>query len=149
MARASPRGSPYLFEPLTGGFPARRVRPESPGTSRARRASLVRHDERGYGTSRGPGLRAGGVHDAFVKVIGRFGEIRAPDAFGAYLKRTVINLANSFFRRRKLEREHLESEGRSIGIEPADDHDPIEREALWRPLSPYRSRSASAISRMI
>jgi RNA polymerase sigma-70 factor (sigma-E family) len=84
------------------------------------------------------------VHDAFVKVIGRFGEIRDPDAFGAYLKRTVINLANSFFRRRKLEREHLESEGRAIRFEPAEETDPIEREAMWRGLSvlPIKQRAA-------
>ena len=85
------------------------------------------------------------VHDAFVKVIGRFGEIRDPDAFGAYLKRTVINLANSFFRRRKLEREHLESEGRAIRIEPAEEHDPVEREALWRALSVLPTRQRAAI----
>jgi RNA polymerase sigma-70 factor (sigma-E family) len=50
------------------------------------------------------------VHDAFVKVIGRFGHLRDPEAFGVYLKRTVVNLANSYFRRRRLERTHEEAQ---------------------------------------
>ena len=85
------------------------------------------------------------VHDAFVKVIGRFGDIRDPDAFGAYLKRTIVNLANSYFRRRRLERAHLEAEGRGPRDEPAGQHDPIEREQLWKALSTLPPRQRAAI----
>jgi RNA polymerase sigma-70 factor (sigma-E family) len=85
------------------------------------------------------------VHDAFVKVIGRFGDIRDPDAFGAYLKRTVVNLANSFFRRRRLEREHAEAEGRALRDESAGGSDPVERDALWRALATLPSRQRAAI----
>jgi RNA polymerase sigma-70 factor (sigma-E family) len=85
------------------------------------------------------------VHDAFVKVIGRFGDIRDPDAFGAYLKRTVVNLANSFFRRRRLEREHLEAEGRALRDEPAGARDPAEREELWNALKTLPPRQRAAI----
>jgi RNA polymerase sigma-70 factor (sigma-E family) len=85
------------------------------------------------------------VHDAFVKIIGRFGDIRDPDAFGTYLKRTVVNLANSFFRRRRLERAHLETEGRGLRSETADEGDPIEREALWRALGALPPRQRAAI----
>ncbi|MFY9587387.1 MAG: SigE family RNA polymerase sigma factor [Actinomycetota bacterium] len=85
------------------------------------------------------------VHDAFVKVIGRFGDIRDPDAFGAYLKRTVVNLANSYFRRRRLEREHLEAEGRAYRDEPAGERDPVEREHLWKALGTLPPRQRAAI----
>ena len=85
------------------------------------------------------------VHDAFVKIIGRFGDIRDPEAFGTYLKRTVINLANSFFRRRKLERAHLESEGRGLRHETTDEGDPVEREALWSALAALPTRQRAAI----
>lgn len=87
------------------------------------------------------------VHDAFVKVIGRFGDIRDPDAFGAYLKRTVVNLANSWFRRRRLEREHLEAEGRAMRPDPAgvSERDPVEHEQLWAALSTLPPRQRAAI----
>ena len=85
------------------------------------------------------------VHDAFVKVIGRFGDIRDPDAFGAYLKRTVVNLANSYFRRRRLEREHLETEGRAFREEPVGERDPVEREQLWEALKTLSPRQRAAI----
>jgi RNA polymerase sigma-70 factor (sigma-E family) len=85
------------------------------------------------------------AHDAFIRVAGRFGDLRDPDAFNVYLKRTVINLANSFFRRRRVERAFLEAEGR--GARPsleAVEHDPVERDRLWRTLMilPPRQRAA-------
>src|ERR1043166_6909757 len=56
------------------------------------------------------------AHDAFIKVAGRFGDLRDPSAFGPYLKRTVINLANSRFRRRKVERTYVESRGNADSL---------------------------------
>jgi RNA polymerase sigma-70 factor (sigma-E family) len=50
------------------------------------------------------------AQDAFVKVAGRFRHLRFPDAFDAYLRRTVVNLCTSHFRRQRLEREHLRRE---------------------------------------
>lgn len=38
------------------------------------------------------------AQDAFIKVAGRFRHLRFPDAFDAYLRRTVINLCTSRFR---------------------------------------------------
>ena len=40
------------------------------------------------------------MQEAFVRIAARFRHIRDPAAFGTYLRRTVINLANSHFRRR-------------------------------------------------
>src|SRR5688500_9280891 len=48
------------------------------------------------------------VQDAFVKMFGRFRDLRHPDAFGAYLRKTVVNLTRSYFRRRGLEHTFLE-----------------------------------------
>jgi RNA polymerase sigma-70 factor (sigma-E family) len=44
------------------------------------------------------------AHEAFVRVIGRFGNLRKPDAFRAYLMRSIVNLAKSEFRRREVAR---------------------------------------------
>ncbi len=41
------------------------------------------------------------VQDAFVKLAGRLLHLRDSGGFEAYLRRTVVNLANSHFRRRK------------------------------------------------
>lgn len=35
------------------------------------------------------------VHDAFVRCVGRFGHLRAHEAFDAYLRRTIVNLHTS------------------------------------------------------
>jgi RNA polymerase sigma-70 factor (ECF subfamily) len=51
------------------------------------------------------------AQDAFVRVAGRFRHLRYPDAFDVYLRRTVVNLCMSHFRRRRVEREYLEREG--------------------------------------
>jgi RNA polymerase sigma-70 factor (sigma-E family) len=48
------------------------------------------------------------VQDAFVKVLGRFHDLRNRDAFWWYLRRTIVNLSNSHFRRRRVERAWLE-----------------------------------------
>jgi len=50
------------------------------------------------------------AQDAFVRVAGRFGHRRYPDAFDAYLRRTVVNLCMSHFRHRRVEREYLARE---------------------------------------
>ena len=86
------------------------------------------------------------AHDAFIKVSGRFGDLRDPSAFGPYLKRTVINLANSRFRRRKVERAYLESHGRPMS-EPVGsvERDSIEREQMWRTLMRLPARQRAAI----
>ena len=47
------------------------------------------------------------VQDAFVKLAGRLAHLRDPEAFDAYLRRTVVNLTNSYFRRKRLERAYL------------------------------------------
>src|SRR5438309_10196048 len=48
------------------------------------------------------------VQDAFVRLAGRLVHLRDPGAFDAYLRRTVVNLCNSQFRRRRVERAYLQ-----------------------------------------
>lgn len=48
------------------------------------------------------------VQDAFARLIGRLRHLRDPNAFGAYLRRTIVNLATSHFRHRRVERAYLE-----------------------------------------
>ncbi len=84
------------------------------------------------------------AHDAFIRVAGRFGDLRDPDAFGPYLKRTVINLANSFFRRRKVERGFMEVSARAP-VAAAAEHDPVERDDMWRTLMTLPPRQRAAV----
>src|ERR671923_2407588 len=70
------------------------------------------------------------VQDAFVKLAGRLIHLRDPGAFDAYLRRTVVNLANSHFRRKRLERAYLKREGAGVhSDESLPDLGP--RDELW------------------
>jgi len=84
------------------------------------------------------------VQDAFVKLAGRFRDLRDPDAFAAYLRRTVVNLTNSHWRRTRLERAHAEREGRRLRDAPVAAAGTEERDELWTVLRrlPRRQRAA-------
>ena len=85
------------------------------------------------------------VHDAFVRCVGRFGHLRAHEAFDAYLRRTIVNLHTSRLRRVRVERAYLSKEagrgasGRSTSGLP----DVAGREDMWRRLQtlPPRQRA--------
>jgi RNA polymerase sigma-70 factor (sigma-E family) len=53
------------------------------------------------------------TQEAFVRLIGRFRHLRKPEASDIYLRRIVINLANSHLRRTRLERTHRFSPDRT------------------------------------
>lgn len=83
------------------------------------------------------------VQDAFVKVLGRFHDLRNRDAFWWYLRRTIVNLARSQFRRRRVERAWLE---RQRPTEAASSTDHLaERERLQRALMTLRPEQRAAI----
>ncbi len=46
------------------------------------------------------------TQEAFIRVLGRFGDLRNPHAFKTYLIRTVLSLTKNHYRRRALERRH-------------------------------------------
>jgi RNA polymerase sigma-70 factor (sigma-E family) len=83
------------------------------------------------------------VQDAFVKLAGRFRHVRVPDAFDAYLRRTIVNLFTSHLRRLRLERRELRRE-RSA---PSSHRDPdvAERDAMWTAVLTLPPRQRAAI----
>ena len=84
------------------------------------------------------------VHEAFVRVVGRLRHLRSPDAFDAYLLRTIVNLHMSRLRRIRVERRYLVREGRrpSDAVAP---HDVGERDRIWRALDRLPKRQRTAI----
>jgi RNA polymerase sigma-70 factor (sigma-E family) len=83
------------------------------------------------------------VQEAFVRVVGRFRHLQVPDAFEAYLRRTIVNLHTSQLRRKRLERAYLEREGRAPNGAPIPDVDA--REELWRAVLALPPRQRAAI----
>ena len=83
------------------------------------------------------------VQDAFVKVLGRFHDLRSRDAFWWYLRRTIVNLSTSHFRRRRVERAWLDRQ-RPDQEAPAP-HDLGERERLRMALLRLRPEQRAAI----
>jgi RNA polymerase sigma-70 factor (sigma-E family) len=83
------------------------------------------------------------VQDAFVRLLGRFRHLHHREAFGAYLRRTVVNLHLSRLRRLRVERAYLDREGRSISSD-SELPDVGMREDLWVALHrlPDRQRAA-------
>ena len=83
------------------------------------------------------------VQDAFVKVLGRFHDLRNRDAFWWYLRRTIVNLSTSHFRRRRVERVWLARQ-RPDGAAPTP-HDLAERDRLRTALMTLRPEQRAAI----
>jgi RNA polymerase sigma-70 factor (sigma-E family) len=84
------------------------------------------------------------VQEAFVRVIGRFGHVRVPDAFEAYLRKTMVNLHTSSLRRRRLERAYLQRN--RVDEEPSTVMPDVGgREDLWRALQELTPRQRAAV----
>jgi len=84
------------------------------------------------------------TQEAFARVVGRLGHLRDPDAFPAYLRKTVLNLSRSHLRRMRLERSYLrreEKEPRQQSVE----YDLDVREDIWRALQRLPERQRVAI----
>jgi RNA polymerase sigma-70 factor (sigma-E family) len=91
-----------------------------------------------------PDLAEDLVQDAFVRVAGRFRHLRAPEAFDAYLRRTIVNLFTSHLRRLRLERAELKR--RAAEARPAvDDPDPTAHDELWAKVRRLPERQRAAI----
>jgi RNA polymerase sigma-70 factor (sigma-E family) len=83
------------------------------------------------------------AQDAFVKVLGRFHDIRNRDAFWWYLRRTIVNLSRSHFRRRRVERAWLARQRPDASAPSIDDLG--ERDRLRRALMTLRPEQRAAI----
>ena len=89
------------------------------------------------------------AHEAFVRLVGKFSHLRAPDLFDAYLRKTVVNLFVSKLRRLRLERRRLETEvavlqHHSASVPDGPATDVVTRQSLWAMLHrlPHRQRAA-------
>jgi len=82
------------------------------------------------------------VQEAFARLVGRLRHLRDPNAFGAYLRRTIVNLSTSHFRHRKVERAYLERVARAPQppSNPNEELDETMHDALLR--LPERQRAA-------
>src|SRR6266487_3208486 len=60
------------------------------------------------------------VQEAFVRLAGRLLHLRDPEAFDAYLRRTVVNLSNSYFRRKRVERAYVARAHGATDAPPAE-----------------------------
>jgi RNA polymerase sigma-70 factor (sigma-E family) len=87
------------------------------------------------------------VQDAFVRLAGRLAHLRDPGAFEAYLRKTVVNLSRSHFRRRRVERSYVErARGAAEAQAAAWTDRPFEdRDELWVALRRLTPRQRAAI----
>jgi RNA polymerase sigma-70 factor (sigma-E family) len=125
-----------------------RIAMEQDGTEGSRLGELFqRHAADGvrlaYLITGNRGLAEDLVQDAFVRLAGRLVHLRDPHNLEPYLRRTIVNLANAHFRRRKVERRYLEREAALPEVAQAGP-DASEREMVWAVLRslPVRQRTA-------
>ena len=90
------------------------------------------------------GLAEDLVQDAFVRLAGCLLHLRGSNQpFEPYLRRTVVNLANSHFRRRKIERRYQERESSMLRTTSQDPDIPSKEAARAALLQlPLRQRTA-------
>jgi RNA polymerase sigma-70 factor (sigma-E family) len=77
------------------------------------------------------------VQEAFVRLAGRFLDLRDRDAFPGYLRKTVVNLARMHYRRRRVERAFLDRERREppgeVGLPDVDAYQHLKQALLQLP----------------
>jgi RNA polymerase sigma-70 factor (sigma-E family) len=84
------------------------------------------------------------TQEAFVRLARRFAHLRDPDAAGAYLRRIVLNLVNSHYRRLRVEQAYLYREA-ARPEQPAQNVDVATREAMRQLLLRLTPRQRAAI----
>jgi RNA polymerase sigma-70 factor (sigma-E family) len=84
------------------------------------------------------------VQEAFTKLAARFQDLRAPEAFEAYLRKTVVNLARSHFRHLRVERAYVERV-KTMPEREAFQPDVGQKEALRQALLRLSERQRAAI----
>lgn len=89
------------------------------------------------------GLAEDLAQDAFVRVLGRFRDLRNPESFWWYLRKTVVNLSRSYFRHRRVERAFLDRERRQP--EAAAPLDPDEWRAMQQALLRLRPEQRAVV----
>lgn len=84
------------------------------------------------------------VQEAFARLIGRLRHLRDPNAFDAYLRRTIVNLSRSHLRHRAVERAFLELDAPRAPRESRD-ADVATYETMRRALLALPERQRAAI----
>lgn len=84
------------------------------------------------------------AQDAFVRLAGRLLHLRRPGDFEAYLRATVVNLANSHFRWRAIERRYLERQA-SLRQPASEERDLGTRDQMRTALLQLPKRQRTAI----
>jgi RNA polymerase sigma-70 factor (sigma-E family) len=82
------------------------------------------------------------VQEAFLRMLGRFENLRKPASFQAYLHRTIVNLSRKHWRRRELESRYA---GREQTLKEHVDAPDVETtDEMWAAVQalPYRQRAA-------
>jgi RNA polymerase sigma factor (sigma-70 family) len=85
------------------------------------------------------------AHEAFVRLAGRFGNLRSEEAFQSYLRTTVVNLVRMHRRHRAVERAYASRIRVGGGTEDAPTRDVAEYEALKQALLRLPERQRAAI----
>lgn len=87
------------------------------------------------------------VQDAFVRIAGRFADLRHIDNFESYLGRTVVNLSRNHFRsvKRKRAAEQEERKRMQASVRQAEPSPPGGSDVLWKGLQQLSRRQREAI----
>jgi RNA polymerase sigma-70 factor (sigma-E family) len=85
------------------------------------------------------------VQEAFARFVGRLSHLRDPNSFGAYLRRTIVNLSRSHSRHARIERAYTTGLARATARDtaPNDALDQAMHDALLR--LPVRQRAAMVL----
>ena len=83
------------------------------------------------------------VHEAFLRLFGRYRDLRDSNHFEAYLRRTIVNLTKNHYRKTANQRALLARSARREASAPADTLRDELAEALMR--LPERQRAAMAL----
>jgi RNA polymerase sigma-70 factor (sigma-E family) len=84
------------------------------------------------------------AQEAFVRAFGRLTALRRPEAFGAYLRRSVINLTRKHWGRTASENRYLSREGPREMARSTELPDLATRDEVWAAMQrlPYEQRAA-------
>jgi RNA polymerase sigma-70 factor (sigma-E family) len=85
------------------------------------------------------------AQEAFVRVARRLTGLRNADSFRWYLRRTVVNLANSHLRRRRIERAHLKILVSSVSAAGASNPDIAMKQAVRAAIGRLPARQRAVV----
>ncbi len=85
------------------------------------------------------------VQEAFIRVARRLTGLRNPDSFRWYLRRTVVNLANSHLRRRRVERAHLKRLVSSAAMAGPSNPDLVTRQVVRAAIDQLSPRQRAVV----